>query len=152
MTRLDTAIAAAQSGDRAAARRLLTGIWSDVGPDGDPFHRCALAHAMADVQDDPSDELWWDLHALEAAKLLTDERVRAGGVAGSAAGFVTSLHLNLADVYCRLGEVEAAAEHVRLGRSPLRHLAADGYRDMIEAALAGVSDRAARRTGPPDLS
>lgn len=143
MDRIGTAIATAQSGDRAAARRLLTAIWSDVGSGGDPFHRCALAHAMADVQDDPAEELRWDLHALEAAELLTDERVAAGGVATTAAGFAPSLHLNLADVYRRLAEPERAAEHVARGRSALLHLPADGYRDMIETALARVERRLA---------
>jgi len=57
------------------------------GESGDPFHRCALAHAMADVQDDVHEELLWDLRRLAAADLLTDERAARGGVAGPVAGF-----------------------------------------------------------------
>lgn len=138
MARIGTAIAASQSGDRDAARRQLADAWLQLGPDGDPFHRCALAHAMADVQDDLREELWWDLHALEAAGLLTDERVHAGGVVGPAAGLYPSLHLNLADVYLRLGEPERSAEHVASARAALQHLPDDGYRAMIEQALERV--------------
>ena len=51
-------MALSQAGERDAARRVLEALWEDIGgEDGDPLHRCAVAHAMADVQDDPADEL-----------------------------------------------------------------------------------------------
>ena len=117
-----------QAGDRAAARVRYQGIWDEIGPDGDPLHRCAVAHSMADVQDDPRDELVWDTRALEAAELLTDERVAAAGIAGSARSFEPSLHLNLADVHLRLGHRDQAAHHVAAGAASLDALAEDGYR------------------------
>jgi hypothetical protein len=59
-------------GEREAARRLFTQIWEDIGGEqADPLHRCVLAHAMADVQDDLRQELVWDQRALAAAERLT---------------------------------------------------------------------------------
>jgi hypothetical protein len=128
----------AHTGEHGAARALFVEIWAELEPDGDPFHRCAVAHAMADLQDDAKDELTWDLRALRAADLLTDERVAAGGVAGSVRGFYASLHLNLADVYLRLGDRLGARHHVVAGREALGALGDDGYEQMIFDALARV--------------
>src|SRR5690349_12798297 len=87
MGRIGEAMALGQRGERAPARALFAEVWAAIGEDGDPFHRCALAHAMADVQDDVADELLWDERALAAADELTDERVAAGGVPTGVAGF-----------------------------------------------------------------
>lgn len=139
MQHVGEGIAASQQGERARARSIFDDIWERIGgDDGDPFHRCAIAHSMADVQDDPREELAWDLRALRAADLLTDERVEAGGVAGSARAFYPSLHLNLADVYLRLGEPEHALEHVQRGQAAVAALPDDGYGTMIRDALARI--------------
>lgn len=62
MTEIGRGMELSQRGERAAARRVFADVWEQVGgEDGDPLHRCALAHAMADVQDDVHDELTWDL-------------------------------------------------------------------------------------------
>jgi hypothetical protein len=132
-----------QRGERDAARRLFAELWDGVGPDGDPLHRCAIAHSMADAQEDPHEELAWDLRALEAAESVTDERVRGAGMAGPVAGFYPSLHLNLGDVHRRLGNVEQARHHVALGRAATGALADDGYARMIRDGL----DRLAARLG-----
>jgi len=101
-------------------------VWSEIGGEnGDPFHRCALAHSMADVQDDVHEELAWDLRALAAADLLTNERAARGGVAGSVAGFYPSLHLNLGECYRKLGEVDRAREHLDRGRASVDALGND---------------------------
>lgn len=142
MERIGEGIAAGQRGDRALARAIFEEVWDRIGgQDGDPFHRCAVAHSLADVQEDIRGELTWDLRALEAAASLTDERVRAGGVAGSARGFLPSLHLNLADVYCRLGESDRAREQVRLGTDALTTLEEDGYAAMIRGGFARIADQ-----------
>jgi hypothetical protein len=138
MARVGEAIGAGLAGDLGAARQVLGQLWREVGPDGDPFHRCAIAHAMADVQDEVLDELAWDLRALDAGRLLTDDRLERAGVAGPARGFLPSLHLNLADVYRRLGEDEAARRHIALGRSARDALAEDGYGQMVLGALDRV--------------
>ena len=76
----------------------------------------AVAHHMADVQDDPREELTWDLRALEAAESVTDERAAAAGVNGPVAGFYPSLHLNLGEDYRKLGDCVEARRHLDLGR------------------------------------
>ncbi|HUS61677.1 MAG TPA: hypothetical protein VMY34_05735, partial [Acidimicrobiales bacterium] len=68
---------------------------------------------MADLQGDEALELAWDLRALDAANEVADERLTSAGMIGTIAGMLPSLHLNLADVYARLGELDRAREHLR---------------------------------------
>ncbi len=143
MVRIGEGIALGQRGERAAARSLFSELWNRIAEGCDPLHRCALAHSMADVQDDPADELRWDLIALEAADSLTDERVQRAGIAGTARGFRPSLHLNLADAHRKLGQRSDAERHLALGRASLDALGAGGYRTMIEDGF----DRLASRLG-----
>jgi hypothetical protein len=141
MIRISKATAMGLSGDREGARRALDQIWDEIGSDGDPLERVALAHSMADVQGEPLDELSWDLRALEAAGDVTDELMSVRGVAGSARGLYPSLHLNLADVYERLGKRHEAYEHIRRGRSMIDELREDGYKAMIRDALNRIEQR-----------
>ncbi|MFE3861574.1 hypothetical protein ACFXPT_14215 [Streptomyces goshikiensis] len=67
MTRIGQAVILLHAGDREEARNRLAEIWAEIGAEGDSLHRCTLAHYMADAQDDPADELAWDLRALTAA-------------------------------------------------------------------------------------
>lgn len=142
MTAVAEGIALREHGDRAGALALLDALWQQVGSDGDPLHRCALAHSLADVQGDPRDELAWDLLALAAADQITPERAEAGGIGSSVAGFYASLHLNLADVYSRLGDSASTSEHLAAGYRSLSALDGTGYGQMIREAL----DRIAART------
>ena len=73
MSTVGEAIGLGQSGDRRQARKLLEQAWAQVGDDGDPMHRVGIAHSMADLQDDPAEELRWDQRALRAADELSDE-------------------------------------------------------------------------------
>ncbi len=142
MARIGEGIALRERGERGAARDLFAQVWSEIGGEnGDPFHRCALAHSMADVQDDVHEELAWDLRALAAADLLTNERAARGGVAGSVAGFYPSLHLNLGECYRKLGEVDRAREHLDRGRASVDALGNDGYGQMIKGGLDQLADR-----------
>jgi hypothetical protein len=143
MTRIGEGIGLSQRGEREAARRVFAEIWDRIGPDGDPLHRCAVAHSMADVQDDPHDELTWDLRALEAAPLITDERARAAGMAATVAGFYPSLHLNLGEVYRKLGDLEQARHHLESGRAATGALGDDGYATMVKDALERLAQRLA---------
>ena len=130
------AVALGHAGDRAGARARLLALWDATE---DPLHRVAIAHALADVQDDFGDELRWDRAALAAIDGLTDERVAAAGVAGPMRSLLPSLHLNLADVLRRLGRPDDAAVHVAEARACLDALPADGYRTMIADALDRVA-------------
>lgn len=132
LERIAAAVAMARLGDPVRARSQLEGLWDDSA--ADPLARCAIAHALADLQSDPTQELWWDERALAAATAVSDEAARSIGLGGAGA-LEPSLQLNLADVCRRLGETERAARHVALGRAALVRLAPDGYLDTIAAAL-----------------
>lgn len=61
-----------------------------------------------DLQEDALQELDWDLRALNAAGKLTDERVQKFHPSLTVAGFLPSLHLNVADSAFRAGDLEIA--------------------------------------------
>lgn len=133
----------ARSGDREGARLLFAALWARVGEHGDALERCAVAHSMADVVEDPRAELRWDLRALAAARELQDAQLAAVGMAVSPEGLFPSLHLNLGDVYRRLGDVANAVLHLHAGREALAALPPDGYRARIEEGLERLGARLA---------
>ncbi|MDT0549004.1 MULTISPECIES: hypothetical protein [Streptomyces] len=135
-TRIGQAVMLHRGGDREEARNRLAELWRELhdgGVGGDPFHRCALAHYIADTQDDPADELMWDLLALAAADRIagadgrpTATRVRA---------FYPSLHLNLAADYAKLGRREAARGQLALARASARGAGDGPYGVGVRAAI-----------------
>ncbi|MEW6154674.1 MAG: hypothetical protein AB1673_11890 [Actinomycetota bacterium] len=142
MVRIGEGLKLSQRGEREAARSVFAEVWSDIGEeDGDPLHRCALAHAMADVQDDVSEELVWDLRALEAAGMVTEERARQAGVQGTVTGFYPSLHLNLGECYRKLGDIASARWHLERGRAAVGALSDDGYGRTIRNGLERLAER-----------
>ncbi|MFE9458642.1 hypothetical protein [Streptomyces californicus] len=144
MTRIGQAVMLLHAGDREEARNRFGVLWAELGSDGAPLHRCTLAHYMADAQDDPGDELAWDLRALTAA-----EAVRHTGDPGEAGAegaaehrdlpavraFSPSLHLNLAADYLKLHRHDAAGIHLRLARAAAAELADDGHGGGVRAAI-----------------
>jgi hypothetical protein len=146
MTRIGEALALSQQGRRAEARAAFAALWAELGDGGDPLHRCTLAHHMADVQDDPAEELAWDQRALTAAESITDARAEAAGATGPVAAFYPSLHLNLGEDHRRLGDLEAARHHLALGRAAAGALGDDGYGQMVRG---GLDSLAARLDEPP---
>jgi hypothetical protein len=129
-------------GRREAARELFAQIWDDIGGEqGDPLHVCVLAHSMADVQDDVRQELMWDLRALDAVALVTDERVAQAGVPLSVAGLYPSLHLNLSDCYRKLGDLDRAREHLRQARATIGALGDDEYGKLIKSGLERLTEQ-----------
>jgi tetratricopeptide (TPR) repeat protein len=125
-----------QSGQRDAARQQLADIWDEIGGEqGDPLHRCVLAHTMADTQDDVRDELLWDQRALAAAALVTDERHAQAGVPMPVAALYPSLHLNLGECYRKLGELDRAHEHLRQAQDTIGALGDDAYGQLIRDGL-----------------
>ncbi|MET9084139.1 hypothetical protein ABZX77_20050 [Streptomyces sp. NPDC004237] len=150
LTRIGQVVMLHHAGDREEARRRLLDLWTEIGEHGAPLHRCTLAHYLADTQDDPGDELAWDLRALSAADEATDEAAdgTTDGTEGAAGlrGFYPSLHLNLAADYVKLGRTEAARTHLRRARGASDALGDDGYGDGVRAAIS----RLALRLGEDD--
>ncbi|GHJ04492.1 hypothetical protein TPA0906_63570 [Streptomyces olivaceus] len=142
-TRIGQVVMLHHAGDREEARDRFLVLWAEIGEHGDALHRCTLAHYLADTQDDPADELAWDLRALSAAEELTGERPAAARHPGALAARVLtpSLHLNLAADYDRLGRREAARAHLGRARAAAEHLAPDRYGEGVRAAI----DRLGRR-------
>ncbi|MGY1703915.1 hypothetical protein ACI79C_05010 [Geodermatophilus sp. SYSU D00697] len=141
LERIRQGIALGQQGRRAEARAAFTELWEVLGPGGDPLHRCFLAHSMADVQDDPREELAWDLRALALAESVTDERAAAAGAIAPVAAFYPSLHLNLGEDHRKLGDLAAARRHLDLARQAAPALGEDPYGASIREGLAGLAAR-----------
>ncbi|MFF3324812.1 hypothetical protein [Streptomyces sp. NPDC002889] len=135
MTRIGQAIMLLHGGDREEARNRFAVLWSEIGESGDPLHRCTLAHYMADTQDDPGDELAWDLRALSAADGLSEERLARHQQAPAMRAFYPSLHLNLAADYVKLNRPETARVHLDLARTATGALTDDGYASGIRTAI-----------------
>ncbi len=141
LLRIGQAVQLGHSGDREAARRQFDEIWAEIGGEqGDPLQRCTLAHSMADVQDDPHQELIWDQRALAAAGLITDARIAEAGVPVSVAGLYPSLHLNLSECYRKLGDLDRAREHLQRARDTIGALGDDEYGQLIRDGLAKVAE------------
>ncbi|MFC9471541.1 hypothetical protein ACWF99_10335 [Nocardia sp. NPDC055002] len=126
-------------GDAERARTTLLEVWAEVGPAGDPLHRCTLAHYLADVYDDPAEALVWDVRALDAADALTDTRLNDHHAGLQVAGFYPSLHLNLADNFRRLGAFPAATRHLDAARERLDILPDDDYGAVIRGVVAELA-------------
>lgn len=132
MHEIGAAIARAQSGERVEAAAELAKLWDEAD---DALKRVTIAHHLADLQDDPQDELAWDQRALAAAARLTDTDVKGVDESLQVRGFLPSLHLNLADVHHRLGNHGPARIHLASARSFVDALNDDGYGTMIKSGI-----------------
>ncbi|GAA4552177.1 hypothetical protein ACFYN9_23870 [Streptomyces collinus] len=137
LTRIGQVVMLHHAGDREEARHRYLGLWAEIGEHGDPLHRCTLAHYLADTQDDPADELAWDLRALTAADEAREEAVAVAAVIA----IYPSLHLNLADDYLGLGRRDAARTHLRWAREAAAGLADDSYGEGVWAAIGRLESR-----------
>ncbi|MFE5619128.1 hypothetical protein [Streptomyces sp. NPDC056470] len=135
MTRIGQATMLLHGGDREEARNRFVELWAQIGPDGDPLHRCTLAHYMADAQDDPDAELAWDLRALLAAEGLSEERLAAHDATAALRALYPSLHLNLAADYLKLQQPDVARVHLDRARAASDALDDDGYGNGVRAAI-----------------
>ncbi|MFP1629271.1 hypothetical protein ACLB9X_29795 [Streptomyces sp. 5K101] len=135
MTRIGQAAMLLHGGDREEARHRFASIWAEISDAGDALHRCTLAHYMADAQDDPDDELAWDLRALAAAESLSEERTVRHEQSPAVRALYPSLHLNLAADYIKLRHPEAARAHLDRARAATDALADDGYGHGVRAAI-----------------
>ncbi|MER5973380.1 hypothetical protein ABT112_27250 [Streptomyces sp. NPDC002055] len=150
MTRIGQTVMLHRAGDREEARNRFAQLWAEIGEAGDPLHRCTLAHYMADTQDDPADELVWDVRALRAADSHAGSRSpSASRTAVAVRAFYPSIHLNLAADYVKLRRPEAARRALRRARESARVLGDDEYGDGVRAAIARLELRLGGSTGDP---
>ncbi|KES05943.1 hypothetical protein BU52_17670 [Streptomyces toyocaensis] len=148
LTRIGQLVMLHHAGDREEARHRFLGLWAEIGEHGDPLHRCTLAHYLADTQDDPEDELAWDLRALTAAEEAAAGRPAGYEGAPAVRALYPSLHLDLAADYARLGRTDAARSHLRRARGAALTLAADRYGEGVRAAIRRLEVRLGV-DGPP---
>ncbi|CAM5265329.1 hypothetical protein SVIOM342S_06161 [Streptomyces violaceorubidus] len=154
LTRIGQIAMLHHAGDREEARHRFLGLWAEIGDRGDALHRCTLAHYLADTQDDPEEELAWDLRALSAAEELTEDLLADRHEGTPAARALPLAHLNVAADYDRLGHREAARLHLGRARAAAESLAPGRYGEGVRASIDRLElrlDRAARGTGGPDL-
>ncbi|MFE9250652.1 hypothetical protein [Streptomyces sp. NPDC007088] len=141
LTRIGQVAILLHAGDREEARSRFTALWAEIGEDGDPLHRCTLAHYMADAQDDPRRELDWDLRALAAAASLRADRLSRGRLAPEVRSLAPTLHLNLAADYLKLDRPREARAHLGRARAASEALGDDPYGDGVRAALTRLGHR-----------
>ena len=154
MEAIAKAVVLGREGDIESARRDLLAIWHETGAAGDPFHRCTLAHYLADLYEEPAQALIWDVRALDAADALTEKRVQQHHATLHVTGFYPSLYLNIADNLRRLGAFEAAAEHINNAEQHAAALSDDAYGNTIRTAINEVHEAidnrdTARRASAP---
>lgn len=145
MAAIGLAVARGHDGDAEGARRDLTRIWTDIETTGRPFHRCVLAHYLADLYPDPAAALVWDERALAAALAAEADPAEAAQLSG----FFPSLRLNLADNHRRLGDFDAAAAQLARARELAPALPADGYGEQIRRWIDQVAELLAERSTSP---
>ncbi len=143
MTRIMDTIVTLQGGDRVGARQAFTEIWKGLVPEGDSLARCVLSHYMADAQDDPNEELRWDLLALEASAGLTDQNMKRFNATLTRAEFLPSLHLNVAADYLKLGDPVRATEHAMQANALAAAMPNTDLARLTRGAIARVLEEAA---------
>ena len=143
MTRIMDTIVTLQGGDRVGARQAFAEIWKGLVPEGDCLARCVLSHYMADAQDDPNEELRWDLLALEASAGLTDQNMKRFNASLTRAEFLPSLHLNVAADYLKLGDTERAIDHATQAKALAAALPNTDLARLTRGAIERVLEEAA---------
>ncbi|WP_244967058.1 hypothetical protein [Streptomyces cacaoi] len=148
MMRIGQAIMLHRGGDREEARNRLTALWAEAEDSGHLFHRCTIAHYLADTQDDPAEELRWDLRALSAAEALTGERARWPEHRRAVRSLYPALHLSLASDHARLGDEAAARRELGRARGSLAALADDPHGERLREEIERLARRLTEGPGP----
>lgn len=134
------AIATLHRGEREQAQEELEAIWARVDPD-DHFHRCVVAHYLADAQTDPAEELRFDQLALAAARRAQPSDFDGRFPGMTLASFFPSLHLNLAADYERVGELTLARMHAAEAQAASAALPSSQLGDLTRDAIARITRR-----------
>jgi hypothetical protein len=133
-------VALAQGRPNEEAARVLAGLWVELEEDA-TVARLAVAHALADLQRDPAEELKWDLWALAIADRLTDADLEKAGVHFPIQALYPSLHLNAGDAFRKMGDLDNARKHASRGHRALEALGNDPYGGMLTDGLARLETR-----------
>ncbi len=104
----------AMEGVPAEAKRLFEQAWAERSDD---FEAAIAAHFVARHQPTPEETLHWNALAVQHAELVSD---------GRAAGFLSSLYLNLADAHEKLGARDSAATAVARAATHLHRIPPGG--------------------------
>jgi hypothetical protein len=87
-------------------------------------------------------------HTLDSSPAVATLQIRCpGNRVKLLAGFFPSLHLNLADNYCKLGTFNAAREHIDAAKECSSTLADDPYGQLIRGAIGRVDAAIAAESG-----
>jgi hypothetical protein len=116
------------------ARQLFQQAWDMATNDFEAF---TAAHYLARNQEDPNDNLKWNLESLARASAIKDESTR---------GHYPSLYLNVAKSYETLGDMEDAARHYQLAADSCKHLPIGKYADMIRSGISAGLKRVCETT------
>ena len=144
-----TELGAAMTGEQAERKQKLESVWVRIEPP-DHASRCIAAHYIADVQGELDAEVEWDEVALAESAHVSDADVQAVHASLSVAGFMPSLHLNLAEGYRRQGRFAEASDRLQTSRefdfaldTALDPAYAAGIREAQDgvAAKIGARDR-----------
>jgi hypothetical protein len=134
------AVQLALSGHAEIARQRLGELWTTLPPD-DFFHRCVLAHYLADLQPDPNAELHWDQVALDAALAASSESFDGQIPDVTRDAFLPSLHLNLASSYERTLSLDLAKRHAALALDAAESLPPTPLAESTRAAIDRICVR-----------
>jgi hypothetical protein len=134
------AVERALNGGGDVARERLAELWAGLAPD-DFFHRCVVAHYLADLQSEPRSELLWDQLALEAALAAPAEAFDGRIPDVTRDAFLPSLHLNLASSHERTLNLDLARRHAVLALQATACLPATPLAEMTRAAILRIAVR-----------
>lgn len=134
------AVQLALNGEHDAARQRLNALWQSLRSD-DAFHRCVIAHYLADLQSDPMAELSWDSMALELALRSLPKTFNERIPDVTHASFLPSLHLNVAASHERVGQLDAAAQAARAALLAIDSVTDTPLGDITRSAILRLCER-----------
>lgn len=121
------------SGSIQAATDLYNEAWQLAQNDFEAF---TVAHYMARNQENPSEELKWNLEALARANKVTSDEMNK---------YFPSLYLNTGKSYERIGDSENAMLNYKQAESFINFLDNDGYGKMIAGGIASALERLSQK-------
>lgn len=120
-------------GERSRAADAYAQLWEQV-VGGRPLYRITVAHYLADLQDDPGDELKWDVLALDAAAEVDEGHQDAVAVAPLRA----SLHVNAAAAMAKLGRSSDARRQLLAAEHNEQFLPSGGYGRLVRSQMRSL--------------